>query len=1007
MGGYDEIPKATMLYNVEYTKLLLFMPLRYISKMKCKLTVIIFLVCATFQLKALAAKPLATPIRTVDSLLTVYSSAKRNNRTAIGGKLIQLCMVKDNLISLHPKVADLPDDSLDFYVWFAAERFYYINSYFKESLSMIDKALPLASDNAPEYHATLLCDRGYCLFKTSRNTQATNAILEAERFSKKHGLMLPLARAYNYLAIINISLGFLDEAKHFVQKAIETDRLTGSNKNTHNYLGIACEVYNVAKEPEKAIRYGHEAVEAARAINYDEGVVNHLSQLSYAYNRNGDFEQALALSLEAVRTVEQMEVVDRNLLAISLEYVTNNLLDMKRNSEAVPYIRRAISLEEELGNYRSVCYDHLSLAEALEEDHPHESNKALHRYATMLDSLHHVEMHEALSNANATLHNDELQEENILSKQRERLIIFASIAGILLLSTIIAILTYINRLRKRAQLATERLNIKREAFYTNITHEFRTPLTVILGLTRQLEKKESDPKTKKSLETIERNGQSLLTLVNQLLDISKITSGFNQFSWQEGDVAAYVEMIAEGFRPMADMGGIDLHFRGPSHSINTFFVADAMQKMVGNLLSNAMKYTPQGGKVTVTVESDGKTLQISVTDNGIGIQPEDIDSLFEPFFQGSNHNRTGTGVGLALVNQLSKTLGGQIEAKSTPGVETVFTITLPLKDSLSKNDHLAAATGFSDDWQPTVVQQAERPTETVSEDDSAKDGRTRILVVEDNADVASFIGSVLEERYAVDYASNGAEGERKAAEWMPDLIVTDVMMPEIDGMEMCRRIRSSEQTNHIPIIIITARTTDKDRLSGLEAGAEAYLNKPFLVEELLLHVENILEQRRLLQQKFLRSIEQEVVAPTEQDAATDGAVPDTQDASIYERHLSETNSAFLRKLDDAILRLMHENQLNVQNVAAAVFLSRSQFGRKLRAIVDISPSDYINDVRLNEVKRLLHSKPMPTLLDIALLTGYSDHSHLSHAFRRKYGVSPSQYIRQNSDAPSSTLTPPE
>ena len=954
----------------------------------------VIVLCALLLTSTLAAKSVANPVHAVDSLLAAYSSASRSNKADIGDRLIKLCMADDNLLSIQRKTTSLHSDTLDFFVWLAAERFYYNNSYFKESIGFIDKALPLATANAPEYHATLLCDRGYCLFKTGHNTEATEAELKAERFSKKHGLLLPQARAYNYLAIINLSLGSIDEAKHFVQKAIDTDRLTGSDQNTHNYLGIACEVFSVAKEPDMAISYGRRAVEAARAIGYTAGVVNHLSQLSYAYNRKGDLQQALAMSQEAVKTVEQMDVVDRNLLAISLEYVAFNLLDMKRNSEAVPVIRRAIGLQEELGNYRSVCYDYLSLAEALETDQPHESNKALHRYAKMLDSLHHAEMHEALSNANAALHNDELQEANEESRRNFNRIAIAALAGILLLSAVIAVLAYINHLRRRTQEATERLQKARETFFTNVTHELRTPLTVILGLTRLLNKKEKDADKKESLAMIERNGQSLLTLVNQLLDISKMTSETMQFSWQQGDVAAFVEMIVEHFRPMADLKGVDLSFNAASQAIPTFFVADAMQKMVGNLISNAIKFTPKGGEVAVGIGTNGKELQVSVEDNGVGIQPEDIERLFEPFFQGTNHERTGTGVGLALVSQLAKALGGKVGVSSTPGEKTRFFIALPLKETLSEGDRLVAATALHDiqtDSTETMVKDG-RKLETAAEDESEEGGKTRILVVEDNADVAAFIGSVLAERYAVAYAYDGAEGERKAAEWMPDLVVTDIMMPEVDGLEMCRRIRSSEQTNHIPIIIITARNTDSDRLSGIEAGAEAYLCKPFMAEELLLRIDKILEQRRMLQQKF-----QKTVSAPEADTAvsnTAATIEPSKEETIYERNLSESNQAFLHKVDEVIFRLMPEGKVDVQEVATAVCLSRSQFGRKLRAVVDMSPSDYINDVRLNEVRRLLHSQPQLSLLDIALRTGFSDHAHLTHAFTRKFGVSPSLYIRQ-------------
>ena len=306
----------------------------------------------------------ATPEEMVDSLLAIYPKAAKSQRPVLARKIVDVCLADDQLTEpLRQRLGDgpasslgsLPKDTVNFLVHFAADRFYISCGRFDDALRHCEAALRISPPEKntsgrkgdPMLQATLLCDRGYSLFKLSRNTEATEAEMQAEQFSRRHKLLQPLARSYNYMAIIDLSLGYFDEAKHFVQKAIDTDRQTGSDLNTHNYLGIACEVYNVAKEPEKAISYGQQAVEAARRIGYDAGVVNHLSQLSYAYNRAGNLEQALEMSRQAVATVEQMPVVDRNLLAISLEYVAFNLLDMKRNSEAVPVIRRAIALQQE------------------------------------------------------------------------------------------------------------------------------------------------------------------------------------------------------------------------------------------------------------------------------------------------------------------------------------------------------------------------------------------------------------------------------------------------------------------------------------------------------------------------------------------------------------------------------------------------------------------------------------------------------------------------------------
>ncbi|MBO7109429.1 MAG: hypothetical protein J6V97_04985, partial [Prevotella sp.] len=365
----------------------------------------------------------ASQIETTDSLLHAYHRASTTNKHKMAQQLIDFCLADDQLtpkeLLLTPS---MPADSIDFLVNYAVERFYYSKAYFTECLQHIGLALPLAENNNPELHAMLLCDRGYCLFKQGQLTQAATACQEAMQYCQQQGCTMQLARAYLYLAIVNYGIPQIDEAKRFVEKAIETDRSMGTNQNTHNILGIACEIYSYAGQTDLAVSYGEQAVKAARAIGYEEGVVNHLSQLSYAYNRQGDYVRGLATAQQAVEDVERMDVPDRNLLAISLEYVAYNLLDMKRGAEAVPVLLRAIDLESEVGNKRSVCYDYKALAEAYEPDEPRKAVAALRQYIRMADSIHNAALAEALGQANAELHNDELQEENgQLQQQNDQL----------------------------------------------------------------------------------------------------------------------------------------------------------------------------------------------------------------------------------------------------------------------------------------------------------------------------------------------------------------------------------------------------------------------------------------------------------------------------------------------------------------------------------------------------------------------------------------------------------
>ena len=766
----------------------------------------------------------ATPEEMVDSLLAIYPKASKSQRPVLARKIVEVCLADDQLTEpLRQRLGDgpasslgsLPKDTVNFLVHFAADRFYISCGRFDDALRHSEAALRISPPEEnktgrkgdPMLQATLLCDRGYSLFKLSRNTEATEAEMQAEKFSRRHKLLQPLARSYNYMAIIDLSLGYFDEAKHFVQKAIDTDRQTGSDINTHNYLGIACEVYNVAKEPEKAISYGQQAVEAARRIGYDAGVVNHLSQLSYAYNRAGNLEQALEMSRQAVATVEQMPVVDRNLLAISLEYVAFNLLDMKRNSEAVPVIRRAIALQQEVGNMRSVCYDHKSLAEALEPDQPREALVALRRYSAMMDSLHYDEMHNVLGKANAQLHNDELSDENDQQRRENRIILIASLLVGLLALAVIAALVYAIRTRNRSMRAMQRLQAARDEFFTNMTHQFRTPLTVILGVADQLD-----------LPIITRNANQLLQLVNQLLDA-------------------------------------------------------------------AMKKSEVDGAMLLR---DGVKGAMSQGD-------------------GSKRKHQGT------------------------------------------RDVLPGAEGLA-------------------------------LVVEDNPDVAAYIGSVLEPDFEVVFAADGQEGVYKAEALVPDVIVTDVMMPTMDGLELCRRIRANIITDHIPVVVVTARVTDADRLRGIAAGADAYLTKPFLADELRLRIAKLLEQRRRLLAKAGAT-------------AADGSLSVADHAEKErEKQLSEASKEFLKKLNEVILGQMAKGDVSTKAVAAELFMSSSQLVRKLHALTGMTPSAYILEQRMQEALRLLAHTPKYTIAEIAIHCAFSDTSHFSRTFRRRFGIPPSQYV---------------
>ena len=624
-----------------------------------------------------------TSLQTVDSLLNSYHQASNPHKYVLGQRIIDLCLDGDKLTD-HPLHINrsLPADSANLLIYFAAERFYYNHTYFAECLEYIGKALPLSEGHDETIHSTLLCDYCYCLYKQGKLTEAAQAGQKAMEYCLHHSQPMQLARSYLYLAIVNYSIPQIDQAKQFVEKAIAIDKGIGVNNNTHNILGIACEIYSFAGETDRAIDYGRQALEAARAIGYDEGVVNHLSQLSYAYNRQGDYERGLTTAQQAVEAVEHMEIPDRNLLAISLEYVAYNLLDMKRGDEAVPVLLRAIDLEREVGNTRSVCYDYKALAEAYEPNDPRQAVAALRQYITMADSIHNAALSEALGKANAEFHNDELLEKSIEHQRQNLLILIAGAALTLLLIAIISFVVYAYRMRGKINQNLRRQQKTRESFFTNVTHEFRTPLTVILGLSRQLQRndEQNEEVTAKSAQLIEHESNRLIQLVNQILDVAKMEMAVGTPQWQRGNIVPLLSMLTDSLQQIAHDGDVSLSYEAANKEQETDHVTDYIQKIVINLLSNALKNTPKGGKVLLTSRTEDGKLVLTVSDTGIGIDAEDLPHIFEAFYLGKHTTAgQGTGIGLTLTRKLVEAMHGTIDVESNPGEGTNFTIRLPLR----------------------------------------------------------------------------------------------------------------------------------------------------------------------------------------------------------------------------------------------------------------------------------------------------------------------------------------
>lgn len=564
---------------------------------------------------------------------------------------------------------------------------------------------------------------------------------------------------------------------------------------------------------------------------------------------------------------------------------------------------------------------------------------------------------------------------------------------LLTLSLVGIAVLWIRRLRVEVMQATEKIRRDKETiekqaeklleldeaksrFFTNISHEFRTPLTIISGMIDQVHEK---PETwlERGYKMIKQNTAGLLNLVNQILDLRKLESKELKIQLAHGDVVKYLRFITESHQSYANNKGLQLHFLSALPEINMDYDPDKMLRIISNLLSNAIKFTPEGGNVYFHIDKkikDGEpVLSIRIEDTGVGIPEEKLPNIFNRFYQvddSSTRKGEGTGIGLALTKELVKLLGGEIKAGSIKGKGTSFYVDLPIKET-SKNLATNAFDIFEEAQnienaivEPVLINpEIENQLLITQPSDSGADEKPDLLIVEDNPDVQEYLIACLEDHYQLSIAGNGRIGIEMAIEQVPDLIVSDVMMPEKDGFELTETLKKDERTDHIPIVLLTARADVDSRISGLERGADAYLAKPFDKRELLVRLEKLLELRQRLQTHYAR------FAP-DKDGAT------------------EIEDPFLLKFYALVEKELSNPDLDMNKLCRSLGMSRSQVFRKLKALTGKSASLFIRSIRLEKGRQLLASGEL-TISEVAYEVGFTSLSYFSRAFQEAFGIPPS------------------
>ncbi len=563
----------------------------------------------------------------------------------------------------------------------------------------------------------------------------------------------------------------------------------------------------------------------------------------------------------------------------------------------------------------------------------------------------------------------------------------AKVIYILILGLIITYITQEIRQKRRTRkqmqehIHAEQINEEKLQYFINIAHEIRTPLSLIINPLKKLIEKDNDPETQKSYITINRNSERILHLVNQLMDIQKIDKGQMELNFVETDIIKYIENLCGIFHEQFKMKNIDFKIL---HDLNKSYVwidPRNFDKVIINVLSNAIKFTPENGKIHVKINSlhvenndkeHQKFIQIAISDSGIGLPENELERVFDYFYQvkdGMHKSFDGTGIGLHLSRSIVNLHHGKILAKNNSNNEGCsFVIQLPLGNKHIKDGEIKLDT-TSEKKSPEPVN---IPSLIKQENEGIKSrSKTRILVVDDDEEILEYIYQEMAKDYHVKLCTNGKEALSHVLKNNPDLIISDVLMPEMDGITFCRKIKQNVNINHIPVILLTARSKEEDNIKGLDIGADAYLTKPFNIEILKKTVHNIIKNRQILKNNF------------------GGGQKQTD--KVRTVTMKSPDEKILLKAIEIVNENIGDPALNVEMLAKEIGISRVHLHRKMKALTNQSTRDFIRNIRLQQAANILSTKHM-NISEVAYTVGFSNVAHFSNAFKELFGESPSAYM---------------
>ena len=823
-------------------------------------------------------------------------------------------------------------------------------------------------DEASSYHyqALTYCDQ----YSGSRNPD--------DRTARKNRVV-----SLNGIGNVQLTLGNADEAENAFRQALKGENELGSALGQAiNYANLGS-ILESREMLDSARYYYGKSLEFNEKAKSDLGVSLCHAHFGRLAEKEGDYDTAIEEYRQAYDIMEGNSDVWHWLeSAVSLVRAYINAGNLERASF---YLAKA---GKEAGRISSMEYlAEVNRLEYLISKKKGNAVKALEYYVRSREYADSVASEKNLNHIqNVRVRYERERKQNEIEllnrsweaerKNRNALLTMSLIALFLTIATII-VLIFLIALRNRNQRIIKDMERMKSTFFTNITHEFRTPLSVVQAAAGDVLNRSSDPEVRRDALDILRHGKGLLNLINQILDIAKLTEKSAVKAvpeWKYGDIVGFISMICESHRPFAQTAGVRLVFSSPVEELEMNFIPDYVQKIVGNLLSNAVKFSPSGAEVLLFVKQEEADVHIIVCDKGVGMTAEQKDKIFIPFYQApTDSQRIGSGIGLSLVKLSVEAMNGRVDVHSAPGEGTVFIVRIPLAYGGKVSGRLNMAEYNIPEADTLATTRLEINEDIVCGTDSFS-----ILIIEDTAEVARWQMKQLGEGYSYYFASDGESGLARAEEIIPDLIITDIMMPGMDGYEVCRRIRSSELLNHIPVIMVTAKATHEDRMKGLAAGADAYLEKPFHADELAVRVSKLLEQRKLLQSKWEAVIRQG--EPVEENPAAN--------------ELPDADRAFVGKFTDAVNKCFETGTLDYDFIASEMCLTRSHMNRKLKAITGMTSTEYIKTMRISLAKALIDTTDMK-IEAIAMRCGVDDVAYFSSLFRKATGMTPTAWRSRN------------